>query len=302
MASESKNSTSGQHTVKIGVFIPGDCQVLDAASVDIMGTMSHECMSLPFPLFVSETPLHRAYSHLKKSAHIKGEISHLQMVSQVVPKAVIDLAPSVQIYYVGSVQAGEPIKLTANETILATHHYGDAEVAPGKLDIVLVPGPDPYSPFDQGAVRWLAAQGNTEGVDILSVCTGIFLCGEAGLLKGRSACGPRGIQEFIKTKGYGEKELVGHKYRWTQDGNLWSSGGVTNGNDLVAAYCRASPHHFPKPIVEIACETTDVGDRAREYGKGQSAFVLTMILNVFRAWLMSFAPFSPSRGRGRKQT
>ncbi|KAI2615715.1 hypothetical protein GGR54DRAFT_642195 [Hypoxylon sp. NC1633] len=42
MASEDKNS-SGRHLVTIGVFIPGDCQVLDLAPVDIMGNMAHEC-------------------------------------------------------------------------------------------------------------------------------------------------------------------------------------------------------------------------------------------------------------------
>ncbi|OTA69172.1 ThiJ/PfpI family protein [Hypoxylon sp. EC38] len=232
MANEN-NSGNGRHTVRVGVFIPTDCQVLDAASVDIMGTMSYE---------------------------------YFELVSAVVPRAVIDLAPLVKIHYIGSVKAGEPIKLTSNETILATNHFSDPEVAPGKLDIVHVPGPDPFRSFPADALAWLREQANTPGVDILSVCSAIFLCGEAGLLKGRRACGPRGMQDMIKAKGYGEKELLGHKYRWIQDGNFWSSGGVTNGNDLVAAYCRASKH-FPDPIVEIACEMTDVGDRPQEYGK-----------------------------------
>ncbi|KAL7628678.1 hypothetical protein AAE478_000193 [Parahypoxylon ruwenzoriense] len=189
----------------------------------------------------------------------------MTMVSRMVPKAVIDIAPSVVVSYIGTVRAGGHIKVTSNERIVATHHYSDPEVAPGKLDIVLIPGPDPFAGFDKGAVQWLAAQGaRTNDVDILSVCTGIFLVGEAGLLKGRTACGPRGVQGLIKAKGYGEKELVGDKYRWVQDGNLWSSGGITNGNDLVAAYCRASKH-FPKAIVEIACQMVDVGDRPREY-------------------------------------
>lgn len=149
------------------------------------------------------------------------------MLTQMVPQAVIDLAPHVHIHYIGSVRAGEYIKVTSNESIVATNHYADAEVAPGKLDIVLVPGPDPFAVFEDAAVDWLRQQGNTPGVDILSVCTGILLCGEAGLLKGRTACGPRGLQDMIKSKGYGEKELVGHKYRWIQDGNFWSSGMVT---------------------------------------------------------------------------
>ncbi|KAI1779512.1 ThiJ/PfpI family protein [Hypoxylon cercidicola] len=233
MADTKTSGTGDKHTVRVGVFIPADCQLLDAASVDIMGSMSHEYMS---------------------------------MISQLVPQAVIDLAPHVHIHYIGSVRAGEHIKLTSNERIVATNHYSDAEVAPGKLDVVLVPGPDPFNKYEEAAIEWLRTQGNTQGVDILSVCSGILICGEAGLLKGRSACGPRGLQDMIKSKGFGEKALVGHKFRWIQDGNFWSSGGVTNGNDLVAAYCRASPH-FPNPIVEMICESIDVGDRAQEYGK-----------------------------------
>lgn len=142
----------------------------------------------------------------------------------IIPQAVVDLAPSVQIRYIGSVRAGEPIQLTANMSITATNHYSDPEVAPGQLDIVLIPGPDPFVPVKPGMVEWLRAQGAVPGTDILSVCTGIFVCGDAGLLKGREVCGPRGLQDMIRARGYGEKALVGDKYRWTQDGNLWSSG------------------------------------------------------------------------------
>ncbi|KAI1461635.1 ThiJ/PfpI family protein [Annulohypoxylon moriforme] len=232
MASESKND-SARHTVRIGVFIPTDCQVLDAAAVDIMGSLSYEYMS---------------------------------MVASMLPKTFLALAPSVQIHYIGTVPAGQPIQLTANQGLVATNHYSDPEVAPGKLDIVLIPGPDPFKEFERGALEWLKAQSEVPGLDVLSICTGILVCGEAGLLKGKTACGPRGMQDVIRGKGFGEKELVGHKFRWVQDGNFWSSGGVTNGNDLVAAYCRAS-HHFPTPLVDVMCEMVDVGDRPQVYAK-----------------------------------
>jgi hypothetical protein len=39
-------TTESRKTVRIGVFIPTDCQLLDMACVDILGTMSHEYMSL----------------------------------------------------------------------------------------------------------------------------------------------------------------------------------------------------------------------------------------------------------------
>jgi len=228
-----------ESVVRIGVFIPTECQLLDQACIDIFGSMSHQYMSL-----------------------LKGQI----------PQPVIDLAPSVEIHYIGSVKPGQPIPLTSNQQILATNHYSDPDVAPGKLDIVLVPGPDPNtSTFGAEQLDWLKKQSEAEGTDILSVCTGIFICGEAGLLKGRTVCGPRGLQDEI-AKRYG-KDVVqrGTELRWVQDGNFWSSGGVTNGNDLVAAYARQS-RHFPKPLVEIVLNVTDVGDRSQEYDKGQSVF------------------------------
>ncbi|KAI0974535.1 class I glutamine amidotransferase-like protein [Xylaria arbuscula] len=223
-----------RRVLHIGVFIPTDCQLLDAAGVDIFGSLSYEYFSV-----------------------LKG----------LVPQVVLDLAPSIQIHYIGSVQAGEKIPMTSNQFVIATNHYSEPEVAPGKLDIIYVPGPDPSAPFPEGAVEWLRTQGATEGVEILSVCTGIFLCGAAGLLKGRSICGPRGMQDALKQKGFEPSSMRGHELRWIQDGNFWSSGGVTNGNDLVAAYCRAKPEYFPRPLVDFVCEQLDVGDRPQQYLK-----------------------------------
>ncbi|KAK8138433.1 class I glutamine amidotransferase-like protein [Apiospora sp. TS-2023a] len=240
-----------KNVVRIGVFIPTECQLLDVACVDIFGTISHEYMSL---------------------------------VAGLVPQAVIDLAPSVRISYIsgGSAPAHmtEPtassehaadavsnrvIPLTSGMNILRTCHYTEAVVAPGQLDIVLVPGPDPNTAaFEAGAVDWLRRQGEVETTDILSVCTGIFLCGEAGLLKGRVACGPRGLQDKIRDRFGPDVVLRGTELRWIQDGRFWSSGGVTNGNDLVAAYARQS-EHFPRPVVEVALAMTDTGDRAQRY-------------------------------------
>ncbi|KAI0409596.1 class I glutamine amidotransferase-like protein [Xylaria palmicola] len=227
-------ATGDRKVIRIGVFIPTECQLLDAAGVDIFGSMSYE---------------------------------YLSVLADLIPKAVIDSAPSVEIHYVGSVPAGERIPMTSNQAVVATDHYSDAAVAPGKLDIVYVPGPDPSSEFPEGAIEWLRQQGATEGVDILSVCTGIVVCGAAGLLKGRDICGPRGMQDILRQKGYGPKSMRGHELRWIQDGNFWSSGGVTNGNDLVAAYARATPKYFPRALVELTCEQLEVGDRPQEYTK-----------------------------------
>lgn len=145
------------------------------------------------------------------------------------------------------------------------NHFSDADVAPGKLDIVLVPGQDPWSSWDSDALAWLRQQGAAPGTDILSVCTGIYTCAEAGLVDGRKVCGPKGLQAELREK-YPKAEFVGEKLRWTRDGNFWSSGGVTNGNDLVAAYLRESGR-FPGPIAEFACQSAEVGDRPQLYSE-----------------------------------
>jgi transcriptional regulator GlxA family with amidase domain len=136
------------------------------------------------------------------------------------PTSLTDLAPDVSISYVGLADA---VDTTAGTKIVTTHRVGDGEVAPGKLDIVLVPGPDPFAEWGDDVKGWLRAHADSPGVDVLCVCTGIFLVGDAGLLKGRTACGPRGLQDVIRKKYEGVK-LVGEKYRWVQDGNLWTSG------------------------------------------------------------------------------
>ncbi len=183
---------SERPTVRIGVLVvpPTGCQLLDLACVDVFAIASH---------------------------------SYLKALGDYVPAPLADIAPNVEIKYISTVKSGSLMPLTADMKIEITHAITDPEAAPGALDIVVVPGPDPHGARSDEVKTWLRTQGTTEGVYILSVCTGIFIVGEAGLLKGRKACGPRDFQEAIKRKFEGVKR-VGSEYRWVNDGNLWSSG------------------------------------------------------------------------------
>ncbi|KND90230.1 Isonitrile hydratase [Tolypocladium ophioglossoides CBS 100239] len=221
--------------VKIGVFIPNGAQTLDTACADVLGVMSKEYLSLD----------------PSRPAHITA------------------LAPDMTFSYITTPAQGREIPLTSGLVIKATHDYTEAEVAPGKLDIVVVPGPDLPVELDEGGLRWLREQSEAPGVDVLCICTGIFVCGAAGIVDGKQASGPRGLQDMIN-KRFPRIKLVGGKHRWVQDGNFWASGGITNGNDLMAAYARASSKHWPPSIVEIGLRLTDVGDRGQFYEESTS--------------------------------
>lgn len=186
-------AASDRPTVRIGVFLPSGAQLLDTACVDLFDMMSHEYLS--------------ALSALEK-----------------LPQAVSDIAPHVWIAYVGTVAAGGPIQLTGGMSITCTHHLSDPEVGAGRLDVVLVPGTDPRLRWDDEVLGWLRGHADrVRDTDVLSVCTGIYICGEAGLLRGRRACGPRGLQKDIGERFEGVT-LLGDELRWVGDGNLWSSG------------------------------------------------------------------------------
>lgn len=175
--------------IKIGVFIPNEAQTLDVATVDVLGTMSREYL---------------------------GPLTFL-------PANVSAMAPSVTVYYITTAANDGGIPCTSGMSIKPTHLYSDAEVAPGKLDIVVVPGPAPGSVFEEGGLRWLREQAGTKGVDVLSVCTGAFICCASGIADGRLLSGPRGLQGELG-KQFPKVKLVGDERRWVRDGNLWSSG------------------------------------------------------------------------------
>ncbi|KAK1966275.1 ThiJ/PfpI family protein [Colletotrichum sublineola] len=264
---------NNNETVKVGVFIPSECQLLDMACVDVFAMMSKEYLGL------------------------------LPML----PKHIPALAPSMTFFYItapaaASVETAEPhplntLRLTAGAKMLATHDISHPDVQPGKLDIVLVPGPDPSTTdWDENVLGFLKDHAEQrETTDVLSVCTGVFLCGAAGVLEGRMVCGPRGLQDVLR-KRFPGAEFVGEKYRWFQDGNFWSCGGITNGNDLVAAYARSSKKHFPAAIAAIGCQMADVGDRSQLYEQGQTRFFMGFLWQIVKAWFGK-----PSTGTRRKE-
>lgn len=64
------------------------------------------------------------------------------------------------------------------------------------------------------------------------------------------------------------------------------SGGVTNGNDLMAAYAR-SGKHWAKPLAETGLMLTDVGDREQFYREGPTMFILGVAWQMVKGWFVT---------------
>lgn len=102
-----------------------------------------------------------------------------------------------------------------------------------QLDYLLVPG-------GQGTRREV---GNPELIDfvtrqaahckaVLSVCTGAFILHAAGLLSGKKATTHWGSLDRLRALG----DVTVLEERYVQDGNVWSSAGVSAGIDLMLAF------------------------------------------------------------------
>ncbi|MEP7351443.1 MAG: DJ-1/PfpI family protein [Sphingorhabdus sp.] len=143
-------------------------------------------------------------------------------------------------------KAVAPIKTDSGFSILPTTSFADCPQA----DIICVPGG--YGVAD--------AIGDTEMIDfvraqsakatwITSVCTGAFILGAAGLLKGKRATTHWGYTELLDKFG-----AIYEKARVVRDGNLVTAGGVTSGIDFALELIAAIVGEDAAKSVQLSLE------------------------------------------------
>lgn len=183
---------ASQKALRIGVFIPGGAQLLDMSPIDLFGMLD--------PEYLAACQL---------------------------PSSLISLGTPSEIEYIATQASGNHIPMTAKAFIRVSKTIDDPGVQAGSFHIILVPGPDPATIFDQQVRTFLKSHADWRGedgkmTDILSVCTGCVLLGQAGVLKGKSASGPRGLLSSLM-KQFPDTKWVDDK-RWVKEGNIWTSG------------------------------------------------------------------------------
>jgi transcriptional regulator GlxA family with amidase domain len=119
------------------------------------------------------------------------------------------------------------------------------------LDYLLVPGGmgTRREVDNPGMMRFLVAQ--APGCKaLLSVCTGAFVLHAAGLLAGKTAT--THWASLDRLRALGDVDVV--ERRFVQDGNVWTSAGVSAGTDLMLAFIARTAGEEAAARVQLQAE------------------------------------------------
>ncbi len=139
------------------------------------------------------------------------------------------LAAPYQIQIVAGTE-GKNIAGHSGIAVLASQSFTEVS---GAIDtLIIASGHEAHIPHDKKLIKWIS-QTAERSRRVVSICTGAFLLAEAGLLQQRRAtthwqCTARLAQRYPGTQ-------VQADAIWTQDGNIYTSAGVTTGIDLALA-------------------------------------------------------------------
>ncbi|KAJ5372617.1 DJ-1 domain InhA-type [Penicillium concentricum] len=230
--------------LRIGVLLVGTVQLLDLAAIDLL--------YMTTPEYLQECSL---------------------------PQPLVDMGRPCEIHYIAHDGPNTTVNTTSQMTIQLTNSLTDSAVSQGKLDILVIPGPPPKAmPPAEEYLDFVRAH-FAAGTPILSICTGAFVIGYSGIAKGREVTAPRLLISEMK-KRFPEAKLWDDSVRVARDGNLWTSGGITNGHDLVIAYLR---EHYPAALVNTILVAADIPSRPAAYASsatGDTAYVLWQVIRA----------------------
>jgi cyclohexyl-isocyanide hydratase len=201
------------------------------------------------------------------------------------PLQVLNRLPESKTHIVA--KSLEPVPSDCGLGLVPTTTFKDC----GKLDLICVPG---------GGVGVADAMTDLETVDfvrkqaagaqyVTSVCTGAFLLGVAGLLKGRRATTHWAYTDLLTLVG-----ATFEKARIVRDGNVFTAGGVSSGIDFALSIVAEIAGKETAQTIQLGIEydpqppfTTGHPDRAPASIRALAATRSTKPREAYRAALQS---------------
>ncbi|KAI9873326.1 MAG: hypothetical protein M1830_000541 [Pleopsidium flavum] len=173
------------------------------------------------------------------------------------PENVVAQGVDVEFHYITeSDEALHPMTAGAKIGVTDSIHTSP------RLTHLLLPGPPPTYTPSPAITHFLTTQ-LPHLTAFMTVCTGVMPALASGILDGKTVTAPRGLIPMLREK-YPGSEFV--EKRWVRDGKVWTSGGVTNGLDMMAGFLREGFQRGKKrEVVEVVLGLADVGDRGQEY-------------------------------------
>ncbi len=123
-----------------------------------------------------------------------------------------------------------PLNSTFFQSVVPTHTINNAP----DLDVLFVPGglgaraPDLNATIDYIRTTYPKLQ------YLITICTGAGLAARSGVLDGRRATTNKAA--WASTVSLGPKVRWEGRARWTVDGNIWTSSGISAGLDVTFAF------------------------------------------------------------------
>ena len=128
------------------------------------------------------------------------------------------------VFLVG--ESGAPVKARAGYTVQPAYGFDEH---PG-IDVLLVSGGVHHQEMKKTKVlQWLNRQAQ-DAAFITSVCTGVFLLAQAGIVTGQQVTTHH--QDVPELKALFPGLEVAEGVRWTHSGNIITSGGISAGIDM----------------------------------------------------------------------
>src|SRR5262252_2976702 len=199
------------------------------------------------------------------------------------PLQVLARVPQSTIHIVA--RSLEPVPSDCGLGLVPTHSFADCP----PLDLLCVPG---------GGVGVIAAASDRATIDfvrsqarqaryVTSVCTGAFILGVAGLLRGRRATTHWAFTDLLPLVG-----ATHQKARVVKDGNLITAGGVTSGIDFGLSIAAELAGEVVAQTIQLGIEYDpappfDAGhpDRASQAAKDRVSGRYQRMQDLFRARL-----------------
>ncbi|KAH8112462.1 class I glutamine amidotransferase-like protein [Phellopilus nigrolimitatus] len=229
--------------LRVGMLLCGEVQLLDAAAVD---------------LFAMLTPAYLRACKLPETIVAQGHDIEFRYITDSVKSADAALTHA-------SLTGDVHIRLT------------DTLDSVGVLDYLLVPGPAPSYVPSAETLSFIRTHAKSARA-LLVICSGILPVAFAGVLTGKRATAPlimlpmlreRGLINPNRAREHLDTLPVVPDVEWTEkrwevdeEGKIWTSGMVTNGTDMVAAFLKKT---FAPDLANLVCSLADVGDREQDY-------------------------------------